>query len=124
MSIVNSLAQRNTEIIPLELIAAAGLLVTYNDLVGGRDIMFSIDNQSVCGALTKATSRSRDAQHLSTAWHRRFLRLGCRICIEWLPSAANPADILSRDKISDFALASSLGEAQHNVIEMAQPTGI
>ena len=82
MEVVNSLAIRKTQIIPLELIAAAGTLLTYAKQVEGRDIIFFIDNQSVCGALAKGTSKSRDIQHLATPWHFLTLQLRCRIWIE------------------------------------------
>ena len=101
MEVVNALAPRATQIIPLELMAAAGLLFTFGKRVRGRDAIFFIDNQSVCGALTKGSSKSRDIQHLSTAWHIMCQQLGCRVWFEWVPSESNPADILSRQAISE-----------------------
>ena len=101
LNVLFNLAPRNTQIIPLELIAAAGLLYTYKHIVGGKDLVFFIDNQSVCGALTKGTSKSRDLQFLTTAWHVMCQHLHCRVWIEWVPSAANPADILSRQHCSE-----------------------
>ena len=89
------------QIIPLELMAAAGLLFTFRQCFQGKDVIFSIDNQSVCGALTKGSSKSKDIQHLSTAFHAMCASIGCRIWIEWVPSISNPADILSRDHRSE-----------------------
>ena len=82
------LSERKTQIIPLELMAAAGMLSTYQVHLRGRDGIFFIDNQSVCCALTKGSSRSWDIQ------------AGCRVWIEWVPSESNPADILSRESKS------------------------
>ena len=107
MEVVNSLAIRKTQIIPLELIAAAGTLTTYAKQLEGRDVIFFIDNQSVCGALAKGTSRSRDIQNLTTAWHFLALKLRCRIWIEWVPSESNPADMLSREYSAPFVPSSS-----------------
>ena len=101
MKIVDALNLRATQIIPLELIAAAGLLQTFGERIRGRNVIFFIDNQSVCGVLTKGVSKSRDLQHLSTAWHILCAQLGCRVWIEWVPSKSNPADILSRHHRSE-----------------------
>ena len=54
--LVGALSTRKTQIIPLELMAAAGML--YKERLKGRDVLFFIDNQSVCCALTKGSSRS------------------------------------------------------------------
>ena len=94
--LVDALSPRKTQIIPLELMAAAGMLYTYGDKLRGQDVIFFIDNQSVCCALVKGCSRSWDIQLLATSWQLMCLQLGCRIWIEWVPSESNPADILSR----------------------------
>ena len=94
---VDAQSTRKTQIIPLELMAAAGMLVTYGHLLRGEDVIFFMDNQRVCCALVKGCSRSWDIQLLSTCWQLLCLQLGCRVWIEWVPSESNPADILSRD---------------------------
>ena len=83
---VDALSTRKTQIILLELMAAAGMLVTYGHLLRGEDVIFFIDNQSVCCALVKGCSRSWDIQLLSTCWQLLCLQLGCRVWIEWVPS--------------------------------------
>ena len=100
--LVDALSFRKTQILPLELMAAAGMLYSYRHLLEGREVLFFIDNQSVCCALTKGCSRSWDIQMMSTAWHLFCLTIRCHIWIEWVPSGDNPADILSRDKKSLF----------------------
>ena len=104
--LVAALSPRKTQIIPLELMAAAGMLSTFGGQLRGRDVLFFIDNQSVCCALTKGCSRSWDIQIMATGWHLAGLSLGCRIWIEWVPSKANPADILSREHKSLYELSS------------------
>ena len=94
--ICNALAARQTQIIPLELLASGGVLNTFADDISGRDVILFIDNQSVCCALTKGSSRSRDIQTLTTAWHAMCMMLRCRVWIEWVPTDCNPADELSR----------------------------
>ncbi len=60
--VVQALAFRKTQITPLELLASAGVVFTFAPLFAGRDVIFSIDNQSVCAALCKGASRSDDIQ--------------------------------------------------------------
>ena len=76
--LVDALSPRKTQIIPLELMAAAGMLYTYQDKLRGQDVIFFIDNQSVCCALVKGCSRSWDIQLLATSWQLLCLQLGCR----------------------------------------------
>ena len=102
-ALVDALSPRKTQIIPLELMAAAGMLVTYGHLVRGEDVIFFIDNQSVCWGLVKGCSRSWDIQLLSTCWQLLCLQLGCRVWIEWVPSESNPTDVLSREGTTDEA---------------------
>ena len=121
MQVVNNLAPRTTQIIPLELIAAAGLLVTFGDRLRGQEVIFFIDNQTVCSCLTKGVCRSRDIQHLSTAWHILCQHLGCRIWIEWVQSEANPADILSRHHRSEKEVLDMFDESQTHYEPMKLP---
>ena len=103
--IVKSLHQgRQTQIIPMELLAAAGLLLTFQKEVAGRDIIFWIDNQSVLGALTKGSSSSHGIHCYTTGWHAMATFIRCRIWLEWVPSHANPADELSRAGTTPYQL--------------------
>ena len=65
----------------------------------------------MCGALAKGTSKSRDIQHLATAWHILTLHLQCRVWIEWVPSESNPADMLSREGKAPFEISSGKVDA-------------
>ena len=121
MEIVNGLAERKTQIIPLELIAAAGLLITFGEKLRGSEVVFFIDNQSVCACLCKGASRSRDIQHLSTAWHILCQHLQCGIWIEWVPSEANPADILSRQHRSEEPVLDLFDPSSRHYLPMVLP---
>ena len=77
-----ALAFRKTQIIPLELLASAGLMFTFAPLFASRDVLFFIDNQSVCAALCRVASRSDDIQAFVTAWHAMAVALRCRVYFE------------------------------------------
>ena len=78
------------------------MLHTFSDVVQGRDVIFFIDNQSVCAALAKGATKSDDLQAFTTAWHARAHKLGVRVWFEWVDSKSNPADELSRWQTSIF----------------------
>ena len=67
--VVAALHHRETQIIPLELLANAGALHTYGQQLRGREVIAFVDNQSVCAALSKGANRSHDIQGFTTAWH-------------------------------------------------------
>ena len=121
MKIIDALNLRSTQIIPLELIAAAGLLHSFCNEARGEEIIFFIGNQSVCGVLTKGVSESRDLQHLSTAWHIMCAQLRCRVWIEWVPSKSNPADILSRHHRSEDEIIRIFDPEDYYYKEMVIP---
>ncbi len=105
--ILVGLHARKTQIIPLELLAAAGLMYTFAGAFADRDVIFFIDNQAVCAALGKGASRSDDIQAFITAFHTMIVKLNVRIWFEWIPSKANPADELSRQ--GGFSFCRQLG---------------
>jgi hypothetical protein len=100
--IVKSLLPRQTQIIALELLAVAGALSTFRDIIAGHDMIVFCDNQSVCAALTKGASKALDIQFFATAFHTLCQEFHCCPWIEWIPTDANPADSLSRIGLSIF----------------------
>ena len=116
--ILFSLAPRQTQIIPLELIAAIGLIHTFPSVSEGKEVIFFIDNQSVCGALTKGISHSRDIQFLSTGFHAMCAKIGCKVWIEWVPSKSNPADILSREHVSEKDIEDKFEDTQYKSMDL------
>ena len=101
-SVMRSLFERKTQIIPLELLAAASALQLWGEKLQGRDAIWFIDNQSVCAALCKGTSRSTDIQVYSTAFHAWCYQYHISPWIQWVPSDTNPADEPSRSGVSCF----------------------
>ena len=106
--ILIGLHARKTQIIPMELLAAAGLMFTFAEAFADRDVIFFIDIQAVCAALCKGASRSEDIQAFTTAFHTMIVKLNVRIWFEWVPSKANPADELSRQGSSPFVASSEV----------------
>ena len=99
---MKSLLSRETQIIALELLAVAGALSTFRDIIAGHDIIVFGDNQSVCAALSKGASKALDIQFFATAFHTLCQEFHCCPWIGRIPTDANPADSLSRIGISFF----------------------
>ena len=63
MRFIDALSVPETQIIPLRLVAAAGMLETYGEQMRGRDVLFFIDNQSVCCALVNKKRKQQVLGH-------------------------------------------------------------
>ena len=66
----------------IELLASAGLAMTYPEHFRSSTVIYSIDNQPVAASLCKGASRSADLQALTTACHALALKLGSRVYFE------------------------------------------
>ena len=101
-TVVGALRERVTQIIPLELLAAAGALVSHLEHLRGRDVMLLIDNQSVCFGIAKGASRAHDIVFVLCLLHVLCRRYHIGLYVEWVKSEANPADEISREATSPF----------------------
>ena len=59
------------------------------------------DNTAALSAMLKGSSPAQDVAHLMEIMHLRLAFFSCRIWLEWMDSAANPSDGLSRDGYLD-----------------------
>ena len=90
---------RNTQIMPIEMIAPVVALFTFADRVRFADVILLIDSESVEAALVKGYSCREDmCKIISVFWELAF-RLRVRIFIDRVSTDANPADWPSRDKL-------------------------
>ena len=85
---------RKTQTIPLELLAAAGLMYTFAAAFADRDVVFFI-GQAVCAALCEGASRNTTSRRSLPPPQAMAVKPNVRICFEWEPSTANPAGELS-----------------------------
>jgi len=67
----------------------------------GADIIWFIDNVSAAMAIIKGASAKADLSAISVAIHAVFARLRIRVWVEYVESASNPADGLSRAGLED-----------------------
>ena len=101
-SFLETLCARDTQITPLELLAAFSALHTFREVLAERLIILFIDNEAACAALASGVSSAPDLQALVSASHFLADLFRMRIWIEWIPSKSNPADELSREGFSKW----------------------
>ena len=65
-------------------------------MLHGYDIRWFVDNESACSTLIRGASREEDVQGIAECTQLLAMRLATRIWYEWVDSAANPSDSLSR----------------------------
>ena len=83
-------------------------LHNHPEVFRGADVLIFIDNMSALIGCIKGSSRVADSTAISGAIHILLAALGARAHFEWVPSASNPSDGLSRMGAAD-PLASSMG---------------
>ena len=105
-------ARRVSHIAALELLALLSAVLTFGaQFLRGREIVFFLDNTSAMSAAVHGYARSPDLADISNALHLALAGLTCSAWFEWVPSAANCADVPSRPEDADalaFYLAARL----------------
>ena len=92
---------RSQQIFAAEAFAAVVAPFNHEELFRSRNVLWFVDNESACSSLIRGSSRVEDVGNIAAAAHVLFLKLGCRVCFEWIDSASNPADGLSRAGCED-----------------------
>jgi len=110
---LTQLLQRETQIIACELYAVIGGLHSASHLIMNRKLIIFCDNITVACALAKGDTSCPDMAQMITDTHSYLNECKCQWWIEWIPSAHNPADILSR-----------LGPYRHGVHLLSLPDWI
>ena len=99
--VINCLVDRKQQITPCEALLSVIVPANVPHLLAGQDVVWYIDNQAACQALTKGSSSCGDVCAIATLAHLIFARLGCRVYFEYIESEANVSDGLSRLGLSD-----------------------
>ena len=60
-------------------------------------MLWFVDNKATVGAILKGTAKPEDIDDMIGAIHAFAANLNCRIWFEWVDSASNSSDGLSRD---------------------------
>ena len=95
-SFLRLLLPRKTQIFAAEAVVALLALVTEPELFVSEDVLWFMDNEAAVSSLIRGSSRASDVGHIAAAARIASVRLGCRIWYEWIDTASNPSDGLSR----------------------------
>ncbi|CAE7513615.1 DNMT3B [Symbiodinium sp. CCMP2592] len=88
--VLDSFADRATQIAPLEAMAVVLATLQFRRKLAGAEIIWFIDNQSVCASLVRGASSVDDMSTLVAVTHLLWATLGARVWIEWVDSESNP----------------------------------
>jgi hypothetical protein len=80
----------------LELLAVLCTMISFRDVIRNRKVLLFVDNTSAISALIHGYTASPHMGPISNAVHFAMALLQCEVHVEYVPSAANPADIPSR----------------------------
>ena len=87
---------RLQQIMLVELYALWATLKTFAHDIKGRRVVAFIDNTAAHAVVTKATAKEPDARDLTRQIVDLARELDVKLWLEWVESAANPADLPSR----------------------------
>ena len=99
---------QDTVINQAELQCGTLVAATFAEELRGHDVIWRVDNTSAATSLVKAGSPTATMCRLALQASALLAALGCRCWFEHVPSADNPADVLSRDALDDPTVASML----------------
>ena len=98
---VAELLPRKTQIFAAEALATILVPHLCGEALRDRDVIWFIDNEAAVSSMIRGTSRAEDVGHIAGAAQMMLLTLGARVWFEWVDSASNPADGMSRDGAQD-----------------------
>jgi len=96
-----TLFPRKTQILAAEAVAVLTALVVAPELLNGREVVWFVDNEAALSSLIRGASRAEDVGHIAACTQLAMIEHFCTPWYEWVDSASNPADGLSRDGVKD-----------------------
>ena len=100
--ILNSFCPRKQQITPCEALLGIIAPVNLAAFLKGEDLIWFIDNTPTCSCFIKGSSSHKDLAKIATITSLLLAYLQCRTYFEYVESAANVADGLSRDGLKDL----------------------
>ena len=93
--------KRIQQIFPAEAVALVIATWALQAHLKHSDVTWFIDNEAAAAAGIRGASGEPDVTAIVQAAHLLWLNLGTRVWIEWIDSASNPSDGLSRAGLQD-----------------------
>ena len=93
--------QRTQQIFPAEAVALAIATWSLQKELRGADVTWFVDNEAAAAAAIRGASHEQDVATIVQVAHLLWLHLSTSVWIDWIDSASNPADGLSRAGLLD-----------------------
>ena len=99
--VLESWLDRRQQISPGETMRGLLVPTIHPDLLRQRDVLWFIDNECAVSSLIKASSPQSDIHLIAQFSQAAYHALQARVWFEWIDSASNPSDGLSRSGLED-----------------------
>ena len=93
---------QKTVIQELEMMAVLAALQSWSDFLKQRRTVLFTDSESVRGSFLKTWSANKDSDDMVDLIFKVEESFGVPVWIERVPSQSNPADVLSRETLTEF----------------------
>ena len=100
-SVIDLWKSRVQQIFPGESLCGIAVPSSCWELLTGRDVLWFVDNESACSALIRGHSSQGDVHVIAQTASLLMCRNSCRTWYEWIDSASNVSDGLSRLGLQD-----------------------
>lgn len=101
VEVMEALLVRKTQIYAAEAYAILAAVYEHLTDLKNTDAVFFVDNEAACAALIRGSSTQSDVGAVVNAVHWMLFSINCRPWFEWIDSASNCSDGLSRDGLKD-----------------------
>ena len=101
VEVMEALLARKTQIYAAEAYAVLAAIYEHLEELQDADAVFFVDNEAACAALIRGASTQVDVGAVVNAVRWLLYSVSCRPWFEWIDSASNCSDGLSRDGLDD-----------------------
>ena len=117
--VVASWLDRQTQISMTETFCCVGVLQEHPEIIGGRDVLWFIDNEAACSTLMWGGSTAEDMARVAEYSQLVFASIRTRVWWEWIDSHSNVADGLSRLGLQCPVAQAACGELREVDLDIA-----
>ena len=104
-----------------ELVAGPICCSVFGPLLENEDVVWFVDNTSALSALIRRASSTEDLNTLALVFGLSMTALRARVWFEYIQSASNPSDVLSRKAWGDLDVQQRLASGEWTRVDAVVP---
>ena len=104
-----------------ELVAGPICCSVFGPLLENEDVVWFVDNTSALSALIRRASSTEDLNTLALVFGLSMTALHARVWFEYIQSASNPSDVLSRKAWGDLDVQRRLASGEWTRVDAVVP---